>query len=1780
MNAADWLTGPLAERWTFVLLHFLWQGAAIATLLYTVQALGRLSPRSRYWAAVLALVVMACCPLVTYATLAGDAPAVPTASSQLPTDSLALQSTAALAAASAAEPAPSAGRLAELRELLKTSAVELAHWDQLTGRELLQVAQPWLLVVWLVGAAVLSLRLVVGLVAMVHLASSGEPVASAWELRLEALGARLGLRRLPRLCVSHRVTEATVLGFLRPLVLLPAVWLTELPPDAVEAVLAHELAHLRRWDLWVNLGQRIVETLLFFHPAVWWVSRRIRVEREICCDELAVAVTGRRREYAEALELVARQKFAGPRSAFAAGIGDDQMALLERVRNVLGLVGAPRASRAWLAGLLSLVVLAGVALAGLSSNSMLAQAEEPAAPTNEELALADDDESDDDGSDDGDEAEQSVADEIQAARDQLEAEREALRAELEALRDAHRQEIEALRAELENLRNVGHEADEEDEGDSDEAEEHANAEHEAEEEAAEADAEAEQQAHEAAQEAEQQAREAAEEAEEQAREAQEEAEAAEHEAAEEAAQEEREAKEEAEQVEHEAAEEAAQEKLAADEEAREAAEEAEQEVQEAAEEAAQEQREAAEEAEEQAREAQEEAEEQQREAAEAAAEAAAEQEEAAKEAAEEQASEAAEAKEEVEEEANEAKEEVEEVKEEANEEVEEVKEEAASGNEEAAIEIKIDVPDMETEVAKDDANVLEKLPNLGRLFRRARSADPEAAGRGKGGLVADVLADAAELAHEVAGDIDPDYQAALADAQGSAQKALIDAQRHTQEGLAVAQRAAADALAEAQKHVGAADPATQARVREALEQARRQIDQATRDADKATRAALKDADRARRDEQSKRDVRRNSNRDRANDRTGNRATAVDDDTEATLNEVADLVNSVTEGDANGELDTNDTVEKSIRLLESLKARHDRNSDARAKRRADGEARRAKRSEERAERKGDGRGRSKRGDDDQADAEPARNDEVERYWVKRSEHARAEFEKAREANEATRGAVSEVDVRRFGLATEQARLSALLANADAKLKVTQDKKGDIAAEIERAKAEIAKQLAATSADLARAQLEKARLANQSVNHAVPEERLKELEAAAQQAAQAAQQVDAQALADKVAAEAKQGAAEFHKRGEQEAQRAIAEAKEQVKDAKEQAKAAQEDAQRQAKDAAETAQREAKAAAEHVKEEIKRAKEELKAKADKNAQEGQGSKETIKAKLKKVKELKALKEAKEPKADTEPKEPKEPNEPKESKVAKRPKELKEAKEPKPAIIKKKLMARQDPSRRAARRERMHQLLQELSGLQGEGEGQAWQQVLDLIHQHDHDESGDAAHDLGGNREDLERKLKDLEAKRNDEQRERATREARLQEQLQEKARDLEAKEREIREKMDRKLKELEEKLKEKDRELKERSDKDGKPSEGKKAESPAGMELRAESSEYVIQLGDFLQITAAGVLPDQPIANVFALQANGEVDLGTSYGVVSVVGQTVEQARESLRRQLDGKMRRFGLVPEVRLDLVRLVTASAQSHVVMPAAAPGDYRINSPDILLVDIVRLVPRDCIQTEDEVVIDVLGVPKDSPISGRATVQPNGSVQLGGVYGEVKIAGQTFDQASATIARYLMDKYPGLTPDATVRHFSRPSLKKVSGDKMVMPDGMIDLGPAFGSVQVGGKTILEAKQAIEGHLSRFLDRPMVSVDMFAYNSKVYYMIVRDAEGDRVIRMPITGNEHVTDALDSLPQEIRGSKLPKTITLVRPAINGGSDQSLPVEIQANVWGRQSSSNYRVAANDRIVVELK
>ena len=170
------------------------------------------------------------------------------------------------------------------------------------------------------------------------------------------LARQLHIRRPVRLLESASVAVPTVIGWLRPVVLMPASALAGLSPEQVQAILAHELAHIRRHDYLVNLLQTLVETLLFYHPAVWWLSRRIRAEREHCCDDLAVSLCGDPYTYARALADLEGLRTPSVPLALAATGGS----LLERVRRLVRPSHAGRAP-GWAAGIAAVLLITGVA---------------------------------------------------------------------------------------------------------------------------------------------------------------------------------------------------------------------------------------------------------------------------------------------------------------------------------------------------------------------------------------------------------------------------------------------------------------------------------------------------------------------------------------------------------------------------------------------------------------------------------------------------------------------------------------------------------------------------------------------------------------------------------------------------------------------------------------------------------------------------------------------------------------------------------------------------------------------------------------------------------------------------------------------------------------------------------------------------------------------------------------------------------------------------------------------------------------------------------------------------------------------------------------------------------------------------------------------------------------------------------------------------------------------------------------------------------------------------
>jgi polysaccharide biosynthesis/export protein len=267
---------------------------------------------------------------------------------------------------------------------------------------------------------------------------------------------------------------------------------------------------------------------------------------------------------------------------------------------------------------------------------------------------------------------------------------------------------------------------------------------------------------------------------------------------------------------------------------------------------------------------------------------------------------------------------------------------------------------------------------------------------------------------------------------------------------------------------------------------------------------------------------------------------------------------------------------------------------------------------------------------------------------------------------------------------------------------------------------------------------------------------------------------------------------------------------------------------------------------------------------------------------------------------------------------------------------------------------------------------------------------------------------------------------------------------------------------------------------------------------------------------------------------------------------------------------------LADAIAQAAAALPKAAgpPPPYVIAVPDILLIDAIKVVPKAPYHIEplDMLQIVVANPLLDLPISGSFAVDPSGMIDLGPPYGKVMVSGQTVDEAKKAIEDHL--KSIIRDPQIAVSLSQTSGQQQITGEHHIGPDGRVNLG-TYGSVYVAGMTIAEATKAIEEQLSKYLEQPRVSVDVFAYNSKVYYVIVEgDVEGDSIVRSPITGNETVLDALAQ-----RAEKIPSLAdSWVWVARAGGI--ILPVNWQGLVEGTDTTSNWQLQPGDRIVVRSK
>jgi bla regulator protein blaR1 len=288
----------------WALLHFVWQGALIgcATAVLLV-ALRNARPERRYAVACFALLLCVAWPVADFVTMLLDDRNV---------------------AAARALP------LASVPATVLRDASGVLAW--------LQRHLDWIVGTWAACAAVLGLRMALGLawvgrtsLGRTSSVQAGSDEERVWHAKLAQLAARCGIDRKVRLRIVDSLASPVTAGFWRPVVLVPAALVTGMPPQLLEALLAHELGHVRRHDYLVNLVQNVIEALLFYHPAVWWISRRIRHEREQIADDFAASRLGEPRRLARALSELERLQFSRHHLAQAATGGD----LMARIRRLV-----------------------------------------------------------------------------------------------------------------------------------------------------------------------------------------------------------------------------------------------------------------------------------------------------------------------------------------------------------------------------------------------------------------------------------------------------------------------------------------------------------------------------------------------------------------------------------------------------------------------------------------------------------------------------------------------------------------------------------------------------------------------------------------------------------------------------------------------------------------------------------------------------------------------------------------------------------------------------------------------------------------------------------------------------------------------------------------------------------------------------------------------------------------------------------------------------------------------------------------------------------------------------------------------------------------------------------------------------------------------------------------------------------------------------------------------------------------------------------------------------
>jgi beta-lactamase regulating signal transducer with metallopeptidase domain len=370
----------VVERLEWTLIHFVWQALLVSVIVASVLRVFRnFSAPARYVTCCVGLLAVATAPGITFLCLPVFAASSQEASvlltshgfpqhdSSRTSDATGRDETEPLSSHSHARVSNSSPGAKE-RLSPETSTFQATTVPTLRIR--IKFLAPWIVAAWILGMVLLSIWHMTGWMLARRLTIHGTgSVTPVTQSLLEGLIRRMGIRVTVRLLESTATAVPILVGWFKPVLLMPASVLSGLPPEQLKAILAHELAHVRRHDFLVNVLQTIVETCLFYHPAVWWMSQQIRIEREYCADEEAAAMCADRDAYARALVSLADSVMSAPGPALAATGGS----LTRRIHRILGLTtGSERLMRrpSWLASIVLGLTVIGVLIASSKSTQV------------------------------------------------------------------------------------------------------------------------------------------------------------------------------------------------------------------------------------------------------------------------------------------------------------------------------------------------------------------------------------------------------------------------------------------------------------------------------------------------------------------------------------------------------------------------------------------------------------------------------------------------------------------------------------------------------------------------------------------------------------------------------------------------------------------------------------------------------------------------------------------------------------------------------------------------------------------------------------------------------------------------------------------------------------------------------------------------------------------------------------------------------------------------------------------------------------------------------------------------------------------------------------------------------------------------------------------------------------------------------------------------------------------------------------------------------------------